>query len=138
MAEGDGDGFSSALKRVLEDETLLFGEHLSRSHFEDVPELRPYAGLADVLAEHAWPRLYEEDNAAACEFALHVLGETLALAHPLALSRVAVELTRHRKTSEAKSANSERRRDAMSCSLSVGCEHELGRRCARLRSVDGA
>jgi pimeloyl-ACP methyl ester carboxylesterase len=44
-----------------EDETLLFGEHLSRSHFEDVPELRPYAGLADVLAEHAWPRLYDEE-----------------------------------------------------------------------------
>ena len=52
-------------------------------------------------------------------------------------ARVAVEATRHKKTSEAKSANSERRRDAMSCSLSVGCEHELGRRCARLRSVDG-
>jgi valyl-tRNA synthetase len=29
------------------------------------------------------PRLYEDDNAAACAFALHVLAETLALAHPV-------------------------------------------------------
>ena len=29
------------------------------------------------------PRLYAEDNAAAAEFALHVLAETLALAHPV-------------------------------------------------------
>jgi valyl-tRNA synthetase len=29
------------------------------------------------------PRLYETDNAAACRFALHILSETLALAHPV-------------------------------------------------------
>src|SRR5918995_6849798 len=42
-----------------------------------------YGELCDWYLELLKPRLYEEDNAAACEFALHVLGETLALAHPL-------------------------------------------------------
>ncbi len=43
-----------------EDETLLTGEHLFRWHFEEVPGLEQYAELADVLAEHPWPRLYDE------------------------------------------------------------------------------
>jgi valyl-tRNA synthetase len=42
-----------------------------------------YGELCDWYLELLKPRLYEEDNAAAAEFALHVLGETLALAHPL-------------------------------------------------------
>ncbi len=44
-----------------DDETLLTGEHLFRWHFEQVPGLEQYAELADVLAEHPWPRLYDED-----------------------------------------------------------------------------
>jgi valyl-tRNA synthetase len=42
-----------------------------------------YGELCDWYLELLKPRLYEEDNAEAAEFALHVLGETLALAHPL-------------------------------------------------------
>ncbi len=44
-----------------DDETLLTGEHLFRWHFEEVPGLEQYAELADALAEHPWPRLYDED-----------------------------------------------------------------------------
>jgi valyl-tRNA synthetase len=42
-----------------------------------------YGELCDWYLELLKPRLYEEDNADAAAFALHVLGETLALAHPL-------------------------------------------------------
>src|SRR3954452_20957745 len=42
-----------------------------------------YGELCDWYLEMLKPRLYEEDNAAACEFALYVLSETLALAHPV-------------------------------------------------------
>jgi len=42
-----------------------------------------YGELCDWYLELLKPRLYEEDNAETAAFALHVLGETLALAHPL-------------------------------------------------------
>jgi valyl-tRNA synthetase len=42
-----------------------------------------YAELCDWYLEMLKPRLYEEDNAEAASFALHVLAETLALAHPV-------------------------------------------------------
>jgi valyl-tRNA synthetase len=42
-----------------------------------------YGELCDWYLEMLKPRLYAEDNAAACRFALHVLAETLALAHPV-------------------------------------------------------
>ncbi len=42
-----------------------------------------YGELCDWYLELVKPRLYEEDNAEVCTFALHVLAETLALAHPL-------------------------------------------------------
>ncbi len=44
-----------------DDETLLTGEHLFPWHFEEVPGLEQYSELADVLAEHPWPRLYDEE-----------------------------------------------------------------------------
>jgi len=44
-----------------EDETLLTGEHIFPWHFADRGSLRQYAELAEVLAEHPWPRLYDED-----------------------------------------------------------------------------
>ncbi len=44
-----------------EDETLLTGEHIAPWFFSERSELRPYAELADVLAEHEWPRLYDEE-----------------------------------------------------------------------------
>jgi valyl-tRNA synthetase len=42
-----------------------------------------YGELCDWYLELVKPRLYAEDNRAAGELALHVLAETLALAHPL-------------------------------------------------------
>ena len=62
----DGQASRWAAHRVRpaaydEDETLLTGEHIYPWHFADSSELRPYAGLADVLAEHVWPRLYDEE-----------------------------------------------------------------------------
>jgi valyl-tRNA synthetase len=42
-----------------------------------------YGELCDWYLEMLKPRLYAEDNADACAFALHVLAETLALAHPV-------------------------------------------------------
>ena len=43
------------------DSQLLTGEHLFPWHFEDCADLRPYAEVAVVLAEHEWPRLYDAD-----------------------------------------------------------------------------
>jgi valyl-tRNA synthetase len=42
-----------------------------------------YGELCDWYLELLKPRLYEDDNKAVGEFAVHVLAETLALAHPL-------------------------------------------------------
>jgi valyl-tRNA synthetase len=42
-----------------------------------------YGELCDWYLEIVKPRLYEEDNAEVAAFALHVLAETLALAHPV-------------------------------------------------------
>jgi valyl-tRNA synthetase len=42
-----------------------------------------YGELCDWYLEMIKPRLYADDNRPVCEFALHVLGETLALAHPI-------------------------------------------------------
>jgi pimeloyl-ACP methyl ester carboxylesterase len=44
---------------AADDSLLLTGEHLFRWHFEDTPGLRPYAALADLLAEEQWPRLFD-------------------------------------------------------------------------------
>ena len=45
---------------VREDPTLLAGEHVHRDLFAEDPELAPWAEAADLLAEHEWPRLYDE------------------------------------------------------------------------------
>jgi valyl-tRNA synthetase len=42
-----------------------------------------YGELCDWYLELIKPRLYEDDNRAVCAVALHVLGETVALAHPI-------------------------------------------------------
>jgi pimeloyl-ACP methyl ester carboxylesterase len=43
------------------DSLLLSGEHIHAWTFEDDPALRPYAEVANLLAEHEWPRLYDAD-----------------------------------------------------------------------------
>ena len=44
--------------RVRDDVTLLAGEHLHRSLFAEDSDLAPFAGVADLLAEHEWNQLY--------------------------------------------------------------------------------
>jgi len=46
---------------------LLPGEHVFRSVFEEVGALAPWRAAAELLAEHDWPRLYDEDALAANE-----------------------------------------------------------------------
>jgi pimeloyl-ACP methyl ester carboxylesterase len=43
------------------DSQLLTGEHLFPWHFEDDPDLAPYAEVAGLLAEQSWPALYDVD-----------------------------------------------------------------------------
>ncbi len=62
----DGEATRWSAERVLpedfrDDETLLTGEHVFSSIFEDDSALRPLREAADLLAEHAWPRLYDSD-----------------------------------------------------------------------------
>lgn len=42
-----------------EDETLLTSEHLFSWHFVDDASLAPYRQIAEQLARHEWPRLYD-------------------------------------------------------------------------------
>ena len=44
-----------------DDSSLLTGEHLYPWHFEDCPDLAPYAAVAGLVAEHDWPKLYDAD-----------------------------------------------------------------------------
>ncbi len=44
--------------RAREDVTLLGGEHLHRSVFAEDTELKQFAEVADLLAEHEWNQLY--------------------------------------------------------------------------------
>ncbi|MEO5609859.1 MAG: alpha/beta fold hydrolase [Ornithinibacter sp.] len=77
----DGGVTNWSAQRVLPedfagDSTLLTGEHLFPWHFEDNPELVPYAGVAGVLAQHEWPRLWDADVLASvdvpCAAAIYV------------------------------------------------------------------
>jgi len=49
------------------DRTLLTGEHVFPWSFDDDSELRPLREAADLLAERAWPRLYDADVLAAVD-----------------------------------------------------------------------
>lgn len=49
------------------DPTLLTGEHLFRDHVAADPGLAPFLDVADRLAEHEWPRLYDAEALAACD-----------------------------------------------------------------------
>jgi len=63
---GDGcvTGWSS--ERVMpsdfaDDETLFTSEHIFPWHFVDDAGLSPYAEVAEILATHEWPHLYDTD-----------------------------------------------------------------------------
>jgi pimeloyl-ACP methyl ester carboxylesterase len=63
-ADGEPTRWSSA--RLLPDEILAEGyftaEHVFPWMWEDYAALRPHRAAADLLAEHAWPRLYDRDR----------------------------------------------------------------------------
>lgn len=42
-----------------EDPTLLVGEHIDRAWFAESSDLRPWAEVADLVAQHPWPALYD-------------------------------------------------------------------------------
>ncbi|RRJ85802.1 alpha/beta fold hydrolase [Gulosibacter macacae] len=50
-----------------EDVTLLTGEHVRREWLETVPALRPWREVAEKIAEHPWPKLYDAAALAASE-----------------------------------------------------------------------
>lgn len=52
---------------VRADPTLLTGEHVFGWHFSECPDLAPYRQVADLLAEPAWPSLYDADALAAVD-----------------------------------------------------------------------
>ncbi len=68
----DGEATRWAADRMLpddfrDDRTLLTGEHVPRSVFEDVAALAPLAQAADLLADHDWPALYDAEALARVE-----------------------------------------------------------------------
>lgn len=61
----DGGATRWAAERVRptafdDDPTLLTGEHVTRDSFAEDSTLRPWREAAEILAEHEWPRLYDE------------------------------------------------------------------------------
>jgi pimeloyl-ACP methyl ester carboxylesterase len=57
----DGGTTRWAAERVYGGE-LLTAEHMFPSVFDDIAEMRPFRDAAHALAEHEWPRLYDEDR----------------------------------------------------------------------------
>lgn len=70
-ADGVVTGWSA--QRTLPDDfadpgsLLLTGEHLFEWHFQDTPGLTAYAEVAERVARHSWPRLYDADVLAAVD-----------------------------------------------------------------------
>lgn len=69
---GDGQATRWAAARVRppaydEDVTLLTGEHIFPWMFSDYGALTPLREAADLLADHEWPRLYDEETLRANE-----------------------------------------------------------------------
>ncbi|WKD61634.1 Proline iminopeptidase [Corynebacterium ciconiae DSM 44920] len=44
-----------------DDPTLLLGEHVFKEWSETVPAFQPWAEVAEILAEHEWPSLYDAE-----------------------------------------------------------------------------
>lgn len=94
-----------------------------------------YGELCDWYLELIKPRLYAEDNQRPCELALHVLGETLALAHP-AIPFVTEEIWSNVPGAEGLLMGHRypRADDAL---LDPAAEDELGRTIAAVRELRG-
>jgi pimeloyl-ACP methyl ester carboxylesterase len=65
-ADGCVTGWSAErlLPAELDDPVLFTGEHVYPWMFEDYASLRPLREAAELLANHSWPRLYDEDRLA--------------------------------------------------------------------------
>jgi pimeloyl-ACP methyl ester carboxylesterase len=67
------DGFATrwAADRVkpteFDDPTMFTGEHVFSFTFTDYGDLAPLRECAGLLAEHEWPRLYDEERLRSCE-----------------------------------------------------------------------
>jgi pimeloyl-ACP methyl ester carboxylesterase len=68
-ADGCVTGWSAErlLPAAFEDPELFTGEHIYSWMFEDYAALRPLREAAELVARHAWPRLYDERQLAANE-----------------------------------------------------------------------
>jgi pimeloyl-ACP methyl ester carboxylesterase len=68
-ADGCVTGWSAErlLPADFDDPLLFTGEHVYSWMFEDYASLRPLREAAELLANHSWPRLYDEDRLAANE-----------------------------------------------------------------------
>ncbi len=64
----DGSPTRWSADRLLPDELVaegyFTGEHIFRSMWQDIGELRPHQEAAEALAEHPWGRLYDADRLA--------------------------------------------------------------------------
>lgn len=68
----DGEATRWSAERVMPDDfradlTLLTGEHVAPVDLDEDPALRPLRDAAHLLAEHEWPRLYDDAALEACE-----------------------------------------------------------------------
>jgi pimeloyl-ACP methyl ester carboxylesterase len=84
----DGGTTRWAAERVYGGE-LLTGEHMFPSVFDEIAEMRPFRDAAHALAEHEWPRLYDEDRLSANE----VPSAAAVYAHDMYIPRVFSEET---------------------------------------------
>ncbi len=68
-ADGGVTGWSAerTMPSDFDDVELFTGEHVYPWMFEDYAALRPLREAAEMLAQHAWPRLYDETRLAANE-----------------------------------------------------------------------
>ncbi|SJM70038.1 alpha/beta fold hydrolase [Agrococcus casei] len=70
----DGGATRWAAERVMpqdfvDDGTLFTGEHVRREWFDTVPSLQEWAEVADLLADHDWPALYDAEAIRASDVA---------------------------------------------------------------------
>jgi valyl-tRNA synthetase len=94
-----------------------------------------YGELCDWYLEIIKPRLYEDENAAVCRFALGVLGETLAIAHPV-IPFVTEELWSYMPGADSL-LMAHRWPDADESLLDTDAEAELGRAIAAVQELRG-
>jgi hypothetical protein len=66
-ADGVVTGWSAerTMPADFADGELFTGEHVYPWMFEDYEQLRPLSEAAKIVAQHEWPRLYDEDRLAA-------------------------------------------------------------------------